>query len=736
MVQGAIRQALSRHHEYVTTEHLLYALLFDESGTEIIDECGGDVEEMRTELDGFLDEKIPKYEEKGELVDPKQTFGFKRVLERALLQVHASDRAFLRSSDILVAIFDEEESFAAYLLGQQFSRLEAIDYISHGDGYDPDDTDLPGTDVDRGGEPKRKALESYTTSLTETARNGSLDPLIGRDAEVTRILQVLCRRTRNNPLLIGDSGVGKTAIVHGLAQRLVSDDAPGPLEGAEILTLDLGSLLAGTKFRGQFEERMKACLTELKGRENPILFIDEIHMIVGAGATTGSSMDVSNLLKPALQEGSLRCIGATTHEDFRSSLERDKGLVRRFQKIDIPAASVAHTIEILEGLKGRYEEFHDVAYKDEALKSAAELSDRYISERFLPDKAIDVIDEAGARNRLLKDDDRKETLDKGDMEEVVSKIARIPDISATEGDVDRLKVLSDEMKTVVFGQDIAVDAVTSAVKLSRAGLTHPDQPVGSFLFVGPTGVGKTEVARQLAKIMGIGFTRFDMSEYMEKHTVSRLIGAPPGYVGYDQGGLLTEAIRKTPHGVLLLDEIEKAHQDLFDILLQVMDNATLTDNNGRQAEFHNTVLIMTSNAGSRQISEYGIGFQRGALDVSKSNKEVERLFSPEFRNRLTDTVTFNALGQEIVEKIVHKFGKELEDQLSDKKVSIELSDKAVTWLAKEGHDDIFGARPLFRLIQRKIRGPLAEEILFGKLKEGGKVRIDEKDGDLLFDYSD
>ncbi len=728
-IQAAIRQAHGRRHEYVTVEHLLYALLFDDFTAEVIRSCGGEVEAVQSELDAYLSAKIPKLPDGGEDQDPKQTIGFRRVLERAVMQVQSSDRVRIGSKDILVAVFGETESYAVYLLGRQgINRIKIIEHISHGvSGTES------GMEGETGGRPLTKPLEKFTVNLTDLAKQGELDPLIGRQHEMDRVMQVLCRRTRNNPVLIGDSGVGKTAIVHGLAQRVAEDDVPEILKGSKIFLLELGSLLAGTKFRGQFEERMKACLDELKEREKPILFIDEIHMIVGAGAASGTTMDVSNMLKPALQTGKIRCIGATTHEDFRRSLEADKALVRRFQKVDVPESSVEDTVKILEGLKDRYEEFHGVSYTEDALTSAAELSSRYVSERFLPDKAIDVIDEAGARNQMLGKGERKETLKKPDVEEVVSLIARIPDLSASENDRERLASLQSEMKDVVFGQDSAIDAVVDAIKLSRAGLGHPDQPVGAFLFVGPTGVGKTEVARQLARIMSVGFHRFDMSEYMEKHAVSRLIGAPPGYVGYDQGGLLTEAIRKTPHCVLLLDEIEKAHRDLFDILLQVMDHASLTDNNGRQADFHNVILIMTSNAGSREISQKGIGFNK-SLDVSKMNKEVERLFSPEFRNRLTDTVTFGALSQEVMARIVHKFIDELRLQLDERTVSIELTDNAIAWLAAKGHDDIFGARPLVRLIQSEIRRRLAEELLFGKLVEGGQVEVDEKEGELKFEF--
>ncbi len=736
-IQSAIRQAFSNRHEYVTVEHLLYALLLQEEGAELIHHAGGNVEELKTDLHAYLLQEVPTVDADQEEHEPRQTLGFRRVLERAVLQVRSSGRSQTDTSDVLVAVWGEKQSYGVYLMERQgMSRLAMLEYISHGvSKNDGDDFEtVHEGEYETGERTGAKPLEEFTVNLTTLAKEGQLDPLIGRTDELERIMQVLCRRKKNNPILIGDSGVGKTAIVHGLAEWIVNARVPKVLEGAEIFLLDLGALLAGTKFRGQFEERMKAALGALKQKEKPILFIDEIHMIVGAGSATGNTMDVSNMLKPALQMGEIRCIGATTHEDFRRSLEHDKALVRRFQKIDIVESSVEETTKILEGLKARYEAFHGVRYVDDALTSAAELSDRYVSERYLPDKAIDVIDEAGARNHLRKEEERKDDLGQADVEEVISKIARIPDLTAKKGDRQRLHNLEVEMEKVVFGQDDAILAVVNAIKISRAGLSHPDQPVGSFLFVGPTGVGKTEVARQLAEKLHVGFHRFDMSEYMEKHTVSRLIGAPPGYVGYDQGGLLTEVIRKTPHAVLLLDEIEKAHADLFDILLQVMDHATLTDNNGRQADFHNVVVIMTSNAGSREMSSKSIGFTK-SLKLSQGQKELERLFSPEFRNRLTDTVTFSNLSQEVMEQIVEKFFGELAGQLKERDVTIELSGKAKNWLAVQGHDEVFGARPLSRLIQKTIRQPLAEEMLFGKLSDGGHVKVDVKKDAIVFKYA-
>jgi ATP-dependent Clp protease ATP-binding subunit ClpA len=732
-IESSIREAMSRRHEYVTVEHLLFALLFEQVAADVITACGGDTDMLQAELEDFFDEHVPKVPD-GTEMDPKQTLGFRRVLERAVRHVQSSEKQTLDGADVLVAIFGEEESHARHILEQHgISRLDMVDYVSHGatKTEDEEDEDEEGA---RGDKATRKPLERFTVNLTQMARDGKLDPLIGREPELHRIMQVLCRRRKNNPVLVGDAGVGKTAIVEGLAQRIVSGDVPGILSDAEIYSLDLGSLLAGTKFRGQFEERMKAALKALEKKPKPILFIDEMHMIMGAGAASGSSMDVSNLLKPVLQQGTLRCIGATTHEDFRRHLERDRALVRRLQKVDIDEPTVEDTIKILEGLKDRYEEYHQVQYAKDALESAATLSHRHVTERFLPDKAIDVIDEAGAANQMRTADVRKPMLEKLDVEEVVARIARIPDLNATKSEKERLHDLREKLGGVVFGQDGAIDAVVNAIKLSRAGLGAPEQPVGSFLFVGPTGVGKTEVARQLAAILGIGFLRYDMSEYMEKHAVSRLIGAPPGYVGFDQGGLLTSAVRKTPHTVLLLDEIEKAHMDLFDILLQVMDHATLTDNNGREADFRNVILIMTSNAGARDISRKEIGFEKG-LDVTKGMKEVERLFSPEFRNRLTEIVTFQKLPPTVMEQIVDKFVGQLRVQLSAKNVTVALTDKARTWLAKQGYDEVFGARPLVRLIQRKVRQPLAEQMLFGALEQGGSVTIDEGPEGLVFVYS-
>ena len=745
-VEAAIREACIRHNEYVTVEHLLYALLYEKAAASVIYHCGGNLTVLKQQLKEYLDKEVPRYlpaEEGAEAQpdDPKQSIGFRRVLERAIHHVQSSSKDAIDGSDILISIGAEQDSFAANAIkAQGITRLDMLEYISHGVSKvagDPDSEDggqfSPATGDDAESAPIKDPLQRYTTNLNELASQGKLDPLIGREPELERIMQVLCRRNKNNPLLVGDAGVGKTAIVEGLAQKLHAGTVPEILRGSMIYSLDLGSLLAGTKFRGQFEERMKAVLNELVKLDRPILMIDEIHMIVGAGAASGSSMDVSNLIKPALQAGHLRCIGATTHEDFRRSMDHDRALIRRFQKVDIGEPSVEDTVKILHGLKPRYEDFHKVHYTDDALKSAAELSSRHVAERYLPDKAIDVIDEAGARNHLLPQAERKEILGQDDMDVVVAKIARIPELKAHANERERLAALDGKLKEVVFGQDSAIEAVVNVVKLSRSGLGHPTQPVGSFLFTGPTGVGKTEVAKQLAAVLGITFLRYDMSEYMEKHTVSRLIGAPPGYVGFDQGGLLTNAVRKTPHAVLLLDEIEKAHADLFDILLQIMDHAALTDNSGRQADFHNVILIMTSNAGAREMSQNAIGFGKG-LDIGQGQKAIERLFSPEFRNRLTEIVTFGKLTPAIMERIVGKFLKELRDQLSAKNVTMVASPAVVNKLSTDGYDERFGARPLARLIQSAIKRPLSEELLFGKLQNGGRVDIDEHEGKLSFAY--
>ena len=739
---AAVREAEARRHEYVTVEHLLYALAHEPVASNILLQCGADLVALRSDLQDFLDNDLPALPKEAE-VEPAQTLGFQRVLQRALIHVRSSDKEEVDGGSVLVAIFAEPDSHAVYMLESHgVTRLDVVSYISHGISKlddDDDDEDLdPDSEAEGAADPDdepdtgtRKPLKSFMINLTRRARDGKIDPLIGREQELDRVIQVLARRRKNNPLLAGDPGVGKTAIVEGLARKIARDEVPDLLKDVDIYSLDLGSMLAGTKFRGQFEERLKASLKALKKKKDAILFIDELHMIVGAGATAGGTMDASNLLKPSLQAGDIRCIGATTHEDYRRSLERDRALARRFQKIDILEPSVEDTVKILDGLRPYYEEFHQVKYAEDALRLAAELSDRYIADRFLPDKAIDVIDEAGARNRLEPMASRLEVIDAECVERVVAKIARMPDLTAGQDERARLASLLERMKEKVFGQDGAIDAVVSAIKLSRAGLSGVDKPVGSFLFTGPTGVGKTEVAKQLAGALAVEFVRFDMSEYMEKHTVSRLIGAPPGYVGYDQGGLLTEAIRKSPHSVLLLDEIEKAHPDLFNILLQIMDHATLTDNNGREADFRNVILIMTSNAGAREMAQNVVGFGK-TLDISRGEKALERMFSPEFRNRLDTTVVFQSLSQEVMGLVVDKFMAELDAQLAERKVSITLTSACRDWLATEGYDELFGARPLHRLIQNRVRKPLAEELLFGDLQGGGTVEVDQKDGELTF----
>ncbi len=767
-LEASLREAESRRHEYVTPEHLLFALLFEPSARRVLLGCGADLDRLQHFLEKFFAKDLPQLPA-GEEAEPKQSLGFQRVLERAVLHVQSAGKEELDGGDVLVSLSSEDESFAAWLLQEQgIARLDLVEFISHGigrgvsddeDDEDEDDDDSAlgnsgaprrplgepeggeGDDEDeadddvprraRGG--RRQALKSFTVDLTALAADGKLDPVVGRAPELERLMQVLCRRSKNNPVLVGDAGVGKTAIVEGLAQRIVTGQVPEVLRDARIFSLDLGSLLAGTKFRGQFEERFKAALKALRKLPRPILFVDEIHMIAGAGSTTGSSMDLSNLLKPVLQSGELRCIGATTHEDFRRNLERDRALVRRLQLIDVAQPSVEETVQILEGLRERHETFHGVTYSAEALHSAATLASQHLNERSLPDSAIDVIDEAGARNWLRPAGERRSTLDRPEIEEVVARIARIPEITAAGDERERLQHLEASLREVVFGQDPAIAAVVNAVKLARAGLGLPDQPVGSFLFTGPTGVGKTEVARQLARSLGIGFLRYDMSEYMEKHAVARLIGAPPGYVGFDQGGLLTSAVRKTPHCVLLLDEIEKAHSDLFDLLLQVMDRATLTDNTGREADFRHVILIMTSNAGAREMAQAGIGFGQG-FDPSRGSKELERLFRPEFRNRLSEQVTFAALSPAVMGRIVDKFVAELRLQLAARNAALTLSDDARSLLAREGYDERFGARPLARLIQRRLRQPLAEALLFGELREGGTASIEVDEGRLSLTY--
>jgi ATP-dependent Clp protease ATP-binding subunit ClpA len=734
----AVREARERRHEYLCVEHVLYALLSDPAVCEVIRACGGDVEQLRKDLRTYLEERLESLPEGTDAL-PQQTLGFQRILQRAAAHVQSAGKEEIDGRNVLVAIFREPESHAAYLLARQgVTRLEVITYLSHGSPKDPAgdaDEDLDESDDEDGPSHARDPLATFTVNLVERAAAGKIDPLIGRTAELERTIHVLCRRRKNNPVFVGDPGVGKTALVEGFALRVHQGKVPEALRDVTVHALDMGALLAGTKFRGEFEARLKGVLAALQAKPNAILFIDEIHTVVGAGATQGGSMDASNLLKPALASGDLRCIGATTHQDYKQHFERDRALARRFQKIDVVEPTVEETHAILRGLRTRYEHHHGVTYTDGALRAAADLAAKHVSDRFLPDKAIDVIDEAGAAHRLLPASRQKKTVRTRDIERVVATMARIPARTVTVSDRDRLRTLDRDMKLLVFGQDAAIDQIVSAIRLGRAGLGTPDKPVGSFLFAGPTGVGKTEVAKQLASALGVQFLRFDMSEYMEKHTVSRLIGAPPGYVGFDQGGLLTDAIRRTPHAVLLLDEIEKAHPDLFNILLQVMDHATLTDNTGRKADFRHTVLIMTTNVGAQEMAAAAIGF--GApTNRDKGKKALERLFSPEFRNRLDAVVQFGALTPEAVDRVVDKFVTELEAQLEARRVTIQLSPAARHWLAERGYDATFGARPMARLIQNEVKRPIAEEMLFGKLQGGGRVEVDVgEDERLTFAYT-
>jgi ATP-dependent Clp protease ATP-binding subunit ClpA len=736
----ALAHAKERRHEYATLEHLLLALADDQDAIAVMRACNVDIERLRRDLTEYVDSQLSSLvgNNAGEA---KPTAGFQRVLQRAAIHVQSSGREEVTGANVLVAIFSERESHAVYFLQEQeMSRLDAVNYISHGiakargrsetrrvQGADPEATTEKAT------KSGTEALDAYCVDLNKKARNGKIDPLIGREPEVERTIQILCRRSKNNPLYVGDPGVGKTAIAEGLARRIVRGEVPEVLSNATIYSLDMGSLLAGTRYRGDFEERLKAVLSELEALDGAILFIDEIHTVIGAGATSGGAMDASNLLKPALQSGTLRCIGSTTYKEYRSYFEKDRALVRRFQKIDINEPSVEDSVKILRGLKPYYEKHHKVRYTAEAIRSAVELAARYINDRKLPDKAIDVIDEVGAAQMLLPESKRRKTITVKDVEAVVAKIARIPPKSVSRDDRSNLLNLQRDLKTMVFGQDKAIGALSSAIKLARAGLREPEKPIGCYLFSGPTGVGKTEVARQLARSLAIELIRFDMSEYMERHTVSRLLGAPPGYVGFDQGGLLTDAIDQHPHAVLLLDEIEKAHPDLFNVLLQVMDHGKLTDHNGKQVDFRNVILIMTTNAGAADMAKPAIGFGRESR-TGEDTEAITRMFTPEFRNRLDATIAFASLAPETVAKVVDKFVMQLEAQLADRQVSIELSDAARDWLAKRGFDPLNGARPLARVIQEHIKKPLAEELLFGKLEKGGVVRIDVEDGKLTFAY--
>jgi ATP-dependent Clp protease ATP-binding subunit ClpA len=735
----AVREAKRRRHDHVCVEHILFAILHDDTGIDIIENCGGNVEILKRNLNSFFEDRVESVPEGNDYVF-QQTAGFQRVIQRAVNHARSAEKAEVDVGDILASIFQEKESFAAYYMAQEgITRLDVLNYISH---EIPKESFEPGPEqtekLDEAGKQKKKVnpLKVFTVDLVQRASEGRIDPLIGRDLELSRTVQVLCRRRKNNPVFVGDPGVGKTALAEGLALRIFEGNVPDLLKDVRIYALDLGALLAGTKFRGDFEKRLKGVITALKRKENAILFIDEIHTIVGAGATSSGSMDASNIMKPFLANGEIRCIGSTTYEEYQNHLEKDRALSRRFEKIEVPEPTASETYKILKGLKTYYEEHHDIVYTDPALKSAAELSAKYINDRFLPDKAIDVIDEAGAFIRLSGAANRTK-IHPADIEKIVAKMAKIPTQSVSTSDKSKLEHLEDELMGVVFGQDDAITSLTTAIKRSRAGLGNPGTPVGSFLFTGPTGVGKTEVARQVAANLGIHFQRFDMSEYMEKHAVARLIGAPPGYIGFDQGGLLTDGVRKHPHSVLLLDEIEKAHPDLFNILLQVLDYATLTDNNGKKADFRNVIVIMTSNAGAREMSSHTIGFGDPRQDVkSKGAKAIEKFFSPEFRNRLDAIITFNALTVEITEKIVDKFIDELNLQLAPKKVTVSLSKPARRWLAENGYDIRMGARPLRRLIQTEIKDRLSDEILFGQLEKGGTVTVGVKNDALTFRYNE
>ncbi len=728
---AAIKEAKQRRHEFFTLEHILYAIIHDVTGRRILYHCGADLEKLKSRLEKYFEERSEKLPD-GVDQDPIQTMAVQRVLQRALMHVQGAEKKEVDAGDILAAMFYEENSYAVYFLKSQgITRLDVLSFISHGVSRiaEPEDDFQTGATQDQQGR-KTTALESFTVNLIEKAEKGNIDPLIGRDEEILRTLQILGRRSKNNPIFVGDPGVGKTAIAEGLALKIYKKDVPEIFHGVEIFALDMGALLAGTKFRGDFEARLKGVIQEIKKKKGAILFIDEIHTVVGAGATSGGSMDASNILKPVLVAGGLRCIGSTTYEEYKNHFEKDRALSRRFQKVEIREPSVDETYKILQGLKPYYEEHHNVRYTDSSLRAAADLAGRYINDRYLPDKAIDVIDETGASLRLKKDKRIRRIVGVRDIELVVARIAKIPARSVSSSDQLRLQSLDEELKGQVFGQNQAIDMLVKAIKRSRAGLRIPEKPIGSFLLIGPTGVGKTEVAKQLARILGVNFLRFDMSEYMEKHTVARLIGAPPGYIGFDQGGLLTDAVRKQPYTVLLLDEIEKAHPDLFSILLQVMDHATLTDNNGKKADFRNVILLMTSNAGAREMNVPEIGFggkQQKDTRVAKGIKAVENLFSPEFRNRLDGIIPFNGLNMEIMERIVDKFIIEVEEQLAEKNIRFELSPAARSWLAQSGYDSSFGARPLARFIQAEIKDILADEILFGRLVRGGRVRISRPD---------
>lgn len=750
----ALSLAGAKKHEFATLEHLLFALTEDQDAIAVLRACNVDVEKLRQRIGTFIDEDL-----RGLVVgapqDAKPTLSFQRAVQRALFHVQSSGREEVTGANVLVAIFSERESHAVHFLQEQdMTRLDAVSYISHGVAKSPgrgDRRPVRGADSDieqraeradrterergdRNASKDKEALSAYCVNLNEKAKAGKIDALIGREAELERTIQILCRRTKNNPLYVGDPGVGKTAIAEGLARRIVRAEVPDILKDAVIYALDMGSLLAGTRYRGDFEERLKQVMQELESQPGSILFIDEIHTVIGAGATSGGAMDASNLLKPALASGALRCIGSTTYKEFRSYIEKDRALLRRFQKIDVNEPTPADAVKILKGIKGYYEQHHGVRYTEDAIKAAVELSAKYINDRKLPDKAIDVIDEVGAAELMKPESRRRKTIGVKEIEAIVAKIARIPPKSVSREDKESLRNLDAELKRVVYGQDAAIDALSSAIKLARAGLREPEKPIGNYLFSGPTGVGKTEVARQLATIMGVELIRFDMSEYMERHSVSRLIGAPPGYVGFDQGGLLTDAVDQHPHCVLLLDEIEKAHGDLFNILLQVMDHGKLTDNNGKHVDFRNVVLIMTTNAGASEMSKNAIGFGRD-MKEGEDEEAIKRLFTPEFRNRLDAVIPFAALSSEVINRVVDKFVAQLEGQLADRNVTVALTDEARAWLAERGYDKLYGARPLSRVIQEHIKKPLADELLFGQLAKGGHVLVKVVDDKLAFEFT-
>ena len=749
-INKLFRDARDKHHEFVTVEHLLLSMTNNPSAAKALRACGIDIPILQTALEGYIEDNTPILNEEDQR-ETQPTLGFQRVIQRAVYHVQATGKGEVTGENILVAIFGEPESHAVFYLGKQdMTRLDLVNYVSHDihkdetmlseftleESPDVEDGQNESENSEESVEAKQTPLERFSTNLNEAAIEGKIDPLIGRDEEIERTVQVLCRRRKNNPLLVGESGVGKTAIAEGLAKRIVDNDVPEVLDGAIIYSLDLGAIVAGTKYRGDFEKRLKAVLNQIKQEENAILFIDEIHIMIGAGATSGGTMDASNLLKPMLANGELKCIGSTTFQEYHSIFEKERALSRRFQKIDIKEPTVNETIKILKGLKSRFEEHHDVTYTLAALESAVRLADRYITDRFLPDKAIDVIDEAGANRQLQPKSTRKKKITVHDVEMIISKIARVPPKTVSSSDIEVLRNLDLNLKRVVFGQDMAIDQLVTAVKLARSGLRDDTKPIGSFVFAGPTGVGKTEVTKQLAENLGIELLRFDMSEYMERHTVSRLIGAPPGYVGFDDGGLLTDVVNKNPHAVLLLDEIEKAHPDVFNLLLQVMDNGFLTDSTGRKVDFRNVILVMTSNAGAENINRSSMGFtkQNHSLDTMKA---VERVFTPEFRNRLDGVIQFKSLDEKVIIHVVDKFLIKLEEMLHAKKVTIIVDDKAKRWLAKAGYDPLMGARPMERLIQEHLKRPLADELLFGKLsKDGGTVRVTEKSDKLFLDFGE